>query len=122
MTRMLLVEDHNTLREALAVALNRQPDFEVGAQTASLADGRSAMALGGVDVAIVGSELPDGYVFELVQELRDAHPRSIPVLVLTRSFDPAVYDLALKAGASEVLTTEVSFEEIFQVIRRIAED
>jgi DNA-binding NarL/FixJ family response regulator len=57
---MLLVEDHNTLREALAVALNRQPNFEVGAQTASLADGRSAMALGGIAVAIVGSELPDG--------------------------------------------------------------
>jgi len=37
-------------------------------------------------------------------------------------FDPAVYDLALRASASEVLTTEVNVEEIFQVIRRMAED
>jgi DNA-binding NarL/FixJ family response regulator len=119
-SRILLAEEHNAVREALADALNRQPDFEVVAQTASLADARRAMALGGVDVAVVGSELSDGYGLELVQELRDAHPRSIPVLVLTRSLDPAMHDLALKAGASEVLTTLVSIEEILWTLRRIA--
>jgi hypothetical protein len=32
-----------------------------------------------------------------------------------------VHDLARKAGASEVLTTDMSFEEIILVLRRITE-
>jgi DNA-binding NarL/FixJ family response regulator len=121
MTCILLVEPHNVLRETLASALNRQPDFEVGAQTASLAEGRIAVAIGGLDVAVVDPDLPDGDRLELVRELSNARPQSIPMLILTKSFDPAVHDLAQKAGASKVLTTEVSFEEIFWVIRRIVE-
>jgi DNA-binding NarL/FixJ family response regulator len=39
MKRILLVEYHNTLREALGAALNGQPDLEVSAQSASLAQG-----------------------------------------------------------------------------------
>jgi DNA-binding NarL/FixJ family response regulator len=62
-----------------------------------------------------------------VRELHNAQPNSIPVVVLTASVDSGVRDLALKAGASEVLTTEASFEEILQVVRlqvvrRIAEE
>jgi two-component system response regulator DevR len=121
MNRILLVEEHNTLREALASALDRQPDFTVGAQTASLGDATLAVAIAGIDVAVVDPDLPDGDGLELIRELCDAQPRSIPVLVLTKSFDPAAHALALKAGASEVLATDVSFEEIILVIRRIVE-
>jgi two-component system, NarL family, response regulator DevR len=121
MNRILLVEDHNVVRDALASALNREPDLEVGAQTRSLAEARIAVALGGIDAAIIDLDLPDGDGLELVQELRDGQPRSIPVLVLTKNLDPAVHDLALKAGASEVITTLVSIEEIRWTLRRIAQ-
>jgi DNA-binding NarL/FixJ family response regulator len=121
MNRILLVEDHNVVRDALASALNREPDLEVGAQTRSLAEARIAVALGGIDAAIIDLDLLDGDGFELVQELRDGQPRSIPVLVLTKNLDPAVHDLTLKAGASEVITTLVSIEEILWTLRRIAQ-
>jgi DNA-binding NarL/FixJ family response regulator len=45
MNRILLVEDHNVVRDALASALNREPDLEVGAQTRSLAEARITVAL-----------------------------------------------------------------------------
>jgi DNA-binding NarL/FixJ family response regulator len=121
MNRILLVEDHNVVRDALTSGLNREPGLEVGAQTRSLAEARIAVALGGIDAAIIDLDLPDGDGFELVQELRDGQPRSIPVLVLTKNLDPAVHDLTLKAGASEVITTLVSIEEILWTLRRIAQ-
>ena len=108
MNKILLVEDHNALREALASGLNQQPDMEVVAQTGSLGEGRSAIELGGMDVAVVGPELPEEDGLELVSELHNIQPHSIPVLVLTKSLDPSVHDQLLKAGASEVLSTDFS--------------
>ena len=112
MKRVLFVEDHKLLREGLAAELDRQPDLEVAAQASSLAAARSAVELGAIDIAIVDSNLPGGDGFELVRELGEAQPHSIPTLVVTTSLDPVVYDLALQAGASEVLAPGVSFEHI----------
>jgi DNA-binding NarL/FixJ family response regulator len=123
MFRILLVQQHNTVREALAFALSRQPDFEVvGRQPATLAQGRFALAQGAIDLAVIDSSLSEGDGLDLVREVRDAQPHSLLVLVLTTSLDRHANEVALKAGASEVLTTEASFEEIFSMIRRIAEE
>jgi hypothetical protein len=54
-----------------------------------------------------------------VRELRDAQPRTIPTLVLPTSLDPDVYDLALQAGASEVLAPGASFEDLILALRRL---
>jgi two-component system response regulator DevR len=118
---ILLIEYHTVLRDALASELNRQPDMEVVAHTGSLAEGRLALALGGINFGLVNPDLPDGDGLELVSELRNAQPRSIPVLVLITNLEPNEHDLALKAGASEVLSTVVSFEQVFLTIRRIAD-
>jgi len=120
MKRILLVEGHNVFREVLASELDRMPNLEVAAQASSLAEARSAASLGGIDIACVAHDLPDGDGFELVRELRDVQPHSIPTLVvLTTSLDPAVHDLALQAGASDVLTTRASFEELLHTLIRI---
>jgi DNA-binding NarL/FixJ family response regulator len=118
---ILLIEYHTVLRDALASELNRQPDMEVVAHTGSLDEGHLALALGGINFGVVDPDLPDGDGLELVSELHNAQPRSIPVLVLTTNLEPNEHDLALKAGAREVLSTEVSFEEVFLTIRRIAD-
>jgi signal transduction histidine kinase len=57
-TRVLLVEDHATVREALAAAFERHSDLEVVGQAASLAEAREL--LDGVDVAVIDLGLPDG--------------------------------------------------------------
>ena len=118
---ILLIEYHTVLRDALASELNRQPNMEVVAHTGSLAEGRLALALGGINFGLVNPDLPDGDGLELVSELRNAQPRSIPVLVLITNLEPNEHDLALKAGANEALSTVVSFEEVFLTIRRIAD-
>ena len=58
MNRVLLVEDHATFREPLAFMFGREPEFEVVAQAGSLAEARGM--LGGIDLAVVDMDLPDG--------------------------------------------------------------
>jgi DNA-binding NarL/FixJ family response regulator len=116
--RILLVTDHNALREALAERLNQEEDLEVAWQTASIADTRN-LHLDGVDIAVVEPFLPDGDGMVLVREVSVANPNAL-ALVLTRKLDPSVRDQAIGAGAAEVLTTGVHIEELINAIRRPA--
>jgi two-component system response regulator DesR len=120
MAVVLIVERHRGLRGALASALDQEPDLQVSAQTDSLAVVRSVVAFGGINVAIVSLDLPEGEGFECVAELANVTP-TISVLALTETRDPAVYALAQEAGASEVLPYRASLEEIFSAIRRISQ-
>jgi signal transduction histidine kinase len=61
--RVLLVEDHVVVREAIAAAFEREAGFEVVGQAASPAEARAIIGreTGAVDVALVDLGLPDGY-------------------------------------------------------------
>src|SRR3712207_4828966 len=97
MKRILLVEDHAAFREAMYSVLKQEPDLEVAAQAASLAEARN-IGHEAIDLALVDVFLPDGQGTHLIRELKESEPR-ISMLVVTASPDPAVHAEVLKAGA-----------------------
>jgi len=116
---VLLVEDHAAFRQALAKIFESENDLEAEAEAGSLAEGRRRVGrLDGIDVAIVDLSLPDGDGTDLVRELSEAGS-GVPVLVLTESQDRERHAQALGAGAHEVLTKDVSVEEIISRARRL---
>ena len=116
MSRVLLVEDHVTFREPLAFMLDREAGFEVVAQAGSLAEARGLV--GGVDLAIVDLDLPDGNGADLVGELRAANPRGM-VLILTGSADRETHARAVERGAAGVLHKSVRIGEVIGAARRL---
>ena len=116
--RILLVAEHNAFREALAVRLNQEEDLEVAWQAASGAD-THGVHLDGIDVALVDPLLPDGDGLVLIREVSVANPRA-SALVLSHQLDSAMHHQALGAGAVEVLSTNVSVEEVINAVRRAA--
>lgn len=117
MTRVLLVEDHASFRQALAFMLEREPDFTVVAQAGSLAEARTLLE--GVDIAVVDLDLPDGNGLDLVGELRAANPQGM-VLVLTASADRKQFARAVEAGAAGVIHKSARIDEIISALRRLA--
>src|ERR687884_1036629 len=116
---ILLVNPHNTFREAMTMKLNQEPDLEVVWQAGSLKEAHG-IHLDGIDLAIVDPVLlggDEGMV--LVREVSVANPNA-SALVLTTSLDPAVRERALGAGAVEGLTTSANTKEIINAIRRFA--
>src|SRR3712207_3750928 len=86
--RVLLVEDHAAVREAVAASFQREAGFEVVGQAGSLGAARRLLAEGiPVDVAVVDLGLPDGHGGYLIEDLRAAHPQA-PVPLLSVSPDP----------------------------------
>jgi PAS domain S-box-containing protein len=114
--RILLVEDHTVVREAIAGMLSRERDLEVVGQAASLAEARPM--LGDVDVAVVDLALPDGYGGDLIAELREANPRA-QALVLSASLGPAEIRRARESGAADTLDKTADFNQLLDSVRRL---
>ncbi len=117
MNRVLLVDDHASFREMLALVFDREPEFEVVAQAGSLAEARRM--LDGVDLAVVDLDLPDGDGTELIGELRAVNPQAT-VLVLTASAERETYARAVEAGAAGVVHKSVHLEDVISAARRLA--
>lgn len=122
MNRILLVEDHTSLREALAMMLDEEPGFVVAGQAGTLAEARAMLEP--VDLAILDPGLPDGDGLALIPELREANPRrrnspGCSVLVLTASLDRELFARAVEAGAAGVLHKTAGIGEIIDAVRRL---
>jgi CheY-like chemotaxis protein len=96
--RIMLVEDHAAVRQAIAGMFQQQADLDVVGQAASLAEARGMLQDVEVDVAVVDLGLPDGYGGDLITELHDANPRAHAV-VLSATLDRAEIARAIDSGA-----------------------
>lgn len=121
MKLVLVVEDHNLFRQALALLIERETEVEGIAQAGSVAEGRKHLGTldGDIDMAIVDLDLPDRDGWGLIRQMRETKT-DLPVLALTRSQDPARHARALEAGVAEVLTKAATVEEILAAVRRQA--
>lgn len=118
-TRILLVEDHASFRQALAFMFEREKEFVVTGQAGTLAEAHAFLrkARDGLDVAVVDLGLPDGDGFELIGEL-SSRP-DVMTLVLSASLEPARFAEAVEAGAAGVLHKSAAIGEIVDAVRRL---
>ena len=118
--RMMLVDDHASFRQPLAFMLEREPDLTVVAQADSLAKAREILgdAELAVDVAMVDLELPDGSGVEFIDELHEARPRTL-ALVLSAYSDRVLLARAIEAGAAGVIHKSSRLNDIVNAVRRL---
>jgi DNA-binding NarL/FixJ family response regulator len=114
--RVLLIDDHDLIRQGLARAFERQEDFKVCGQAASVAEGLRQFAALSPDVLITDVRLPDGLGFDLVREIRkQGHDTGIVVLTMYAG-DEQLF-AALEAGASAFVAKDAPADEVVAAAR-----
>lgn len=117
--RVLIVDDHRVVAEALARVLAQDPAIEIAGLATS---GPHALALTrtlGPSLVLMDIGLPGMDGVEATWALRRQHPH-IPVLVLTM-FDQEIYALeALRAGASGYLLKSASAADLCNAVRAVS--
>lgn len=118
MIRVLLADDEELIRVAVAALLELEPDIEVVAQAA---DGRAAVDAALAhrpDVAVVDLQMPllDG--FEVTAALATALP-SCAVVILTGRGKPPHLQRALRTGAKAFLPKGSPGGALADVVRRV---
>ncbi|MFB8771182.1 response regulator [Streptomyces broussonetiae] len=116
--RVLLAEDQQMLRGALALLLGMEPDIEVVAQAAAGDTIVDAALLHRPDVALLDIELPGGSGLDAAAELREQVP-DCRVLILTTFGRPGYLRRAMEAGAAGFLVKDGPVEELAAAIRRV---
>jgi two-component system, NarL family, response regulator DesR len=116
--RVLLADDEELIRVAVAALLGLEPDLDVVAQAA---DGRAAVEAARAhrpDVAVVDLRMPALDGIEVAAELQRAVP-SCAVVILTGQGRPAQLPRALAAGAKGFLPKGSPGGALADVIRRV---
>ena len=117
--RVVIVDDHNLVREGIARLIDSEPDLAVVAQASSLADGQALVTEGGADVLVVDVSMPDGSGLALARSARSVHP-ALGIVVLTMHNDDDTLLEALDAGASALVLKSSSADDVLEAIRRAA--
>jgi PAS domain S-box-containing protein len=118
--RILLVDDHATIRDALAATFEEENGFEVVGQAGSMAEARRMLEEihPAVDVAVLDLGLPDGYGADLIKELREKNPRA-QALVLSTTLDRTEIAGAVELGAAGVLNKTAHLDEVLHSVKRL---
>ena len=116
--RLLIVDDHEVVREGLASALAADERFEIvgTAATGKEALQRARQTL--PDIALVDLRLPDMRGEDLTRELRNRFP-STAVIILTTYLGEGTVRSALEAGASAYVTKAAGLPELRAAIERV---
>lgn len=119
--RLLLVEDHASHREALAVVLEREPDLSVAGQAATSADTLALLeSIPAVDVALIDMDPGAGDAAPLISGLRERVP-PVSTIALTPDRSLASVATAIGRGADGVFAKTSSVAELVDLIRRAGE-
>lgn len=118
MTRVLVADDHQLLRQALRRAL-AESGFDVVAEAA---DGEEAVRLVNLlkpDVVVMDVTMP---VLDGIEATRRIHAATgnTKVLVLTMHDEDALRVRALRAGAVGFLTKDSAMQEVVQTVKQVA--
>jgi DNA-binding NarL/FixJ family response regulator len=113
--RVLLVDDHQLLTDALAGLLGREPDIEVVGIAQTVRDAKRA-AREPMDVVLMDYALPDGTGADATRAIKARWP-SVRVIMLTAITDDETVLDAIRAGADGYLTKDRASEEVVQAVR-----
>jgi DNA-binding NarL/FixJ family response regulator len=118
--RVLIIENHPAVRQALALRIGRQHDLEVGGQTADMVEALRLVADMQPDVAVVDLSLRNGNAIDLIQRIQD-HNKSVGILVWSLYSEVLYAGCALQAGALGFITKDEAASKIVEAIRRVAD-
>lgn len=116
--RVMIVDDHEIVREGLRASLSRTPGIEVVAEAST-----GQMALRGVrqtlpDIALVDLRLPDMRGEDLCRELSRDFPGTAVIILSTYLSEETVRG-ALQAGAAAYVTKAAGLPELLAAIERV---
>jgi DNA-binding NarL/FixJ family response regulator len=118
-TTVLIVDDHDLIRQGLRRAFERAADFDVVGEAGSVAEGRAKVDALDPDVVVCDVRLPDGSGLDLVRSVREAHPDTGLVVLTMYAGDDQLFG-ALDAGASAFVPKDAPADEVVAAARHAA--
>jgi DNA-binding NarL/FixJ family response regulator len=118
-TTVLLVDDHELIRQGLARAFERDADMAVVGQAGTLAEGLAAWESLQPDVVVTDLQLPDGHGLDVVRGIRLASDTTGVVVLTMHAGDDHIF-AAMEAGASAFVGKDTRATEVVSAAKHAA--
>ncbi len=116
-TRVMIVDDHEVVREGLRSLLRRRPELAVVGEADSVESAIEEARKTEPDIVIMDVRLPDGSGVEACREIRAERPDT-KVLMLTSYGDEEAVFASIMAGAIGYLLKQTSTTTLIEAIER----
>jgi DNA-binding NarL/FixJ family response regulator len=118
LTRVLVVDDHDVVREGLRSLLRKKAEVTVVGEADSVASAIDEAKRSEPDVVIMDVRLPDGSGVEACREIRAERPATKVIMLTSYADDEAVL-AAIMAGASGYLLKQTRGQVLVEAIERV---
>jgi two-component system, NarL family, response regulator DevR len=115
---LLIVDDHEVVRQGLAAMLGRRPGFHVVAEAGTVAEAVAAARKFRPDLVVMDVRLPDGSGVEACREIRAEMPDTRVVMLTSYPDEDAVLS-AIIAGASGYLLKQVRARDLVAALEAV---
>ena len=116
--RVLLVDDHEVVRQGLASLLRSTDDIVVAGEAGTVRDAIEEAERTRPDVVVMDVRLADGSGIEATREIRARRPQT-QVIMLTSFADDEALFASIMAGASGYVLKQVKSGELIRAIRTV---
>ncbi|MGH2555059.1 MAG: response regulator transcription factor, partial [Actinomycetota bacterium] len=118
--RVLLVDDHEVVRNGIAALLKATDDIVVAGEAGSVREAIEEAERARPDVVVMDVRLADGSGIEATREIRARRPTT-QVLMLTSFADDEALFASIMAGASGYVLKQVKGGELVRAIRAVGQ-
>jgi two-component system, NarL family, invasion response regulator UvrY len=118
MIRVLVVDDHQIVRQGLKQVLGEEPDMRVVREASNTAELLDMMSECVWDVVVLDIGLPDRNGLDALKEIKAMCPE-MPVLIMSMHSEGQYVLKALQEGASGYVAKEGAAEEVVEAIRQV---
>ena len=118
-TTVLLVDDHDLIRDGLTGVFSAQPDMEVLGAAASVAEAIALYDETRPQVVVTDLQLQDGTGLDVVRHVRRGDTRVGLVVLTMHSGDDQIF-AAMEAGASAFVGKDAPSTEVVKAARHAA--
>jgi DNA-binding NarL/FixJ family response regulator len=116
--RLLVVDDHEVVRQGLVALLDRRAGFQVVAEAGTVGEAIEAARRFRPDLVIMDIRLPDGSGIEACREIRAELPET-RVVILTSFPDEEAVLSAIVAGASGYLLKQIRARDLVSALETV---
>jgi DNA-binding NarL/FixJ family response regulator len=116
--RLLVVDDHEIVRQGLVALLDRREGFQVVAEAGTMAESIEAARRHEPDIVVMDVRLPDGSGIEACREIRAERPETRVVMLTSYPDEEAVLS-AIVAGASGYLLKQIRARDLVSALETV---
>jgi two-component system response regulator DevR len=116
--RLLVVDDHEVVRQGLVALIDRREKFQVVAEAGSVEEALEAARRFQPDLVIMDVRLPDGSGIEACREIRAELPATRVVMLTSYPDEEAVLS-AIIAGASGYLLKQIRARDLVNALEAV---